>query len=178
MIAREITQRNVVFTGHIAAIDPDNRTLSVKDGGFTKDFTIGDDCQVVLKSEKSGSLADLKVGHTVNVIYESEVDSRTARKIEQKYDKFVGTVRAIDAETRTVKAKNFLNEKKFSLANDCRIVIDGRTDGRLSDLRIGDRVALSYEDSDGVLVASRIGLDEGAPEGESAQTTKASRTQH
>jgi hypothetical protein len=46
--------------------------------------------------------------------------------------------------------------KKFNLADDCPIVVNGKLNGSWSDLRIGDRVSLNYDNEDGVLVANRV----------------------
>jgi Cu/Ag efflux protein CusF len=160
LIARSIVQSDIVYSGHIKSIDPAKRTLTVEHNAFNRDFAISHDCEVVLNNDRPGSLDDLKVGHTVNVIYERGNGRRVARKIEQKYETFTGTIRAIDASTKTVKAKDLMTVKKFNLASGCKIVVNGNPDCRLSDLRIGDRVAFSYEDDDGILVANRIGKDE------------------
>jgi hypothetical protein len=78
----------------------------------------------------------------------------------------------LDARTRTVKARSFMTEKKFALADGCRIVVANKPDASLRDLRIGDQVEFSYENADGVLIASRIGRDANLAETESSQTAK------
>jgi Cu/Ag efflux protein CusF len=171
-VADRIAQHNLVFTGYINAIDPAKRTLTVKHGGFTRNFALAGDCTVVIKDDNTKALGDLKLGHTVNVIYESANDSLLARRIEQKSPTFAGTIKAIDAETRTVKAKDMLAEKTFHLANGCQIVVGGKLGGSLSDLRIGDRFAFTYEDMDGVLVVDRIGHDTISSGMENAQAMK------
>ena len=98
--------------------------------------------------------------------------SQAAHRIVQKYEKFVGTIRAIDAGAKMVRAKNLFTEKKFSLANGCKIIVDGKIDSGLDDLRIGETVEFSYEDVDGVLVANRIGSNANMPEVESTQTAQ------
>ena len=174
LVAHGIVQRDITLNGHITDIQPSQRTFTLKTGRTGRNFEIADACIVVLNDEKAGSLSDLEPGHSVSVVYERpDRDSYVARRIEQKSESFVGTIRAIDAGTQTVKAKGFLSEKKFNLADDCRIVIDGNPDGRLSDLRIGDRVEFSYEDADGVLVANRIGRERVEPQTETAQAAKA-----
>jgi len=172
LVANRITQHNQVFTGYISAIDPAKRRLTVKHGSFTRDFAVAPDCAVVIRDDDTKTLDDLSVGHTVNVIYESGNDSTLARRIEQKSPTFVGTVKAIDADTRMVKAKDLLAEKTFHLADGCQIVSGGKLGGSLSDLHIGDRLAFTYEDRDGVLVANRIGRQTTAPPVQNAQAAK------
>jgi Cu/Ag efflux protein CusF len=173
-VADRIAQHNMVFTGFINTIDPAKGTLAVKHGVYTRDFAAARDCVVVIKNDKTKSLDDLKVGHTVTVIYESlNNNSLVARRIEQKSPTFVGTIKAIDADTRTVKAKDLLAEKTFHLADGCQIVTDGKLGGSLGDLRIGDRFAFTYEDTAGVLVVDRIGRETTSSGMENAQAIKA-----
>ena len=172
LVANRIAQHNQVFTGYISAIDPAKRTLAVKHGTFTRNFAVATDCAVVVKDDDTKTLDDLSVGHTVNVIYESANDSLLARRIEQKSPTFVGTIKAIDADTRTVKAKDLLAEKTFHLADGCQIVANGKLGGSLNDLHIGDRFAFTYEDADGVLVANRIGRQTSASGMENEQAVK------
>jgi len=173
LVAGRIAQHNMVFTGYINTIDPAKLTLTVKHGTFTRNFAVAKDCVVVIKDDNTKTLDDLKVGHSVNVIYESVNDSLLARRIEQKSPTFVGTIKAIDAETQTVKAKDLLEEKTFHLADGCQIVTGGKPGGSLSDLRIGDRLAFTYEDMDSVFVANRIGRETASSGMEDAQAIKA-----
>jgi hypothetical protein len=174
LVARAIDQEDVGFPGHITAMNPEERKLTIKGRQFAKQFIIPDDCQVVLKDDKEGPVKDLKIGQFVNVIYEDPPNgSPTARRIEQESDTFVGKVRAIDAEANMIKAKRFLREKKFHLAKGCQIVVNGQPGGELSDLRIGDEIAVNFEDEHGVLVANRIGREEEASETRTAQAGEA-----
>src|SRR5207245_7266107 len=96
------------------------------------------------------------VGHKVTVLYEIPNDKPLARRIEQKSETFTGSLTAIDAPERTVKAKQLLSSKKFRLARDCRIIADGKSEAELSDLNIGQLLSFSYEEVDGVNVVHRI----------------------
>jgi Cu/Ag efflux protein CusF len=156
LIARQITQHDLIYTGHITAIDPVARTLTLKSGMTTRNLAIAPDCAVILKDDKSAALSSLQIGDAVQVSYEPAKGSPMASRINQKSEMFVGTIEAVDATTRSIKAKDMLSEKKFNLADDCPIVINGKLNGSLSDLRIGDRVSFSYNDEDGVLVANRV----------------------
>jgi Cu/Ag efflux protein CusF len=167
-IARQIAQHNLILAGHITAIDPAARTLTLQEGMMIRNLTIAPDCAVVLKDDKWAALTSLQVGDAVQVIYEPVKGTRVASRIEQKSETFVGTIEAVDATTRSIKAKDMLSEKKFNLAEDCPIVINGRINGSLSDLRIGDRVTFNYDDEQGVLVANRISPMTGAVAAEPA----------
>jgi Cu/Ag efflux protein CusF len=171
LVAHQIAQHNVTFTGHVKVVDPEKHTLTLRSHVVDKTFVIADDCKVVLRDEKTGALANVQPGHRVTVIYETPNGNPTARQIGQTSETFSGALTAIDLNDRTLKAKAFLNGKKFNVANDCSIVISGRPDARLSDLKLGDKLVFSYDDVNGVNIVNRIATAESTPE----PTTTASR---
>jgi Cu/Ag efflux protein CusF len=173
LVASQIVQHNQVIEGYITAIDPGERTLAVKDSGGTKKLTVAEQHSVMLKDNKVGTLENLKVGHRVSVAYHAADGVWTTHKIVQNAESFVGTIQAIDAGARTVRARSYLKEQKFNLADRCQIIVDDKTNGELRDLRIGDRVEFSYENANGILVVTRIGRELNTPDPESAQTAKA-----
>jgi Cu/Ag efflux protein CusF len=172
LVAAQILQHNLTMKGHITKIDPDKRLIAVKSGMSTRELRVADNCSVLLKDKRVGTLENLKVGHTINLAYDPADGALTARKIEQKAETFVGTIQALDAGTKTVKARSLMSERKFNLAAGCRIVVANKPDASLRDLRIGDKVEFSYEDADGVLVANRIGRDANMAETENPHTAK------
>jgi Cu/Ag efflux protein CusF len=174
-VASQVVQKNLVFTGNISAIDPAGRILKVKRGAVSETFVAGDNCKVVIREDGNKSLADLKIGQKVTVGYSPSAGAKLAQRIEQTGSVFTGTVEAIDADDRTLKAQHLLSEKKFNLAKDCPIVIGGKSDGKLSDLRIGDKLSIHFEDMDGVLVATTIAR-EAAPT-KSAPPAQVTRTE-
>jgi hypothetical protein len=111
----------------------------------------------VLRGGKSGTLADIAVGNHVTVTYETPNDKLTARQIAQTSALFTGSLTAIDLTEQTVKAKAMFGSKKFHLADSCAVVINGRPEGKLSDLKLGDKFAFSYDDVNGVNIVNRIG---------------------
>jgi Cu/Ag efflux protein CusF len=171
-VASQIAQKDSTFTGHVSAVDPAKRTFVVKSGVNSKTFTAADDCKVVIRDEKDRGLENLKVGHKVTVRFAATMQEYLAHKVEQSSLVFSGTVEAIDATTGTVKAKQVLASRKFKLGDECPIIIDGRAGGRLSDLRIGDKLSFHYEDVDGVLVANRVARENSPRKSEPDQLTR------
>jgi Cu/Ag efflux protein CusF len=165
-VARQIAQHDRVRTGYITALDTAKRKLAIKQAGFTYNFAMADKATVTFNGGKSGSLENLKIGDTITVVYQSENDPLIAARVEQKNPTFTGTIRAIDAEKQTVTAKSLWHEKKFHVGDGCKIVINDQVNGSLRDLRIGDRMSVSYENADGVLVASRISREAMASDSE------------
>jgi Cu/Ag efflux protein CusF len=173
LIAHSIQQRNQLYRGRIQAMDPGNRTIEIKHGSASRTFTLPEDLAVELRDGASGKVEDLKTGQTVEVVYETPENRREARRIAQHYREFVGTIRSIDAATRTIKAKSFIQENTFRLAEGCKIMTPDNPDASLRDLRIGDRVEFAYENRDGVLVADRIGYESPSVKADRSETAKA-----
>ena len=62
-----------------------------------------------------------------------------------------------------MKAKSGFSSKKFNLADNCAIVINGKTDGRLGDLKPNDRLVFNYDEVNGINVVNRIAPAEARP---------------
>ena len=156
LIANRVEQDAMRCAGTIKALDTAKGTLTLAQTGFDKQLQIADNCKIGLRNGKTGSFADLRVGNYVTVTYELPVKSPVARQIDQTSIAFTGTLTAIDLPEKTVKARTAFGTKKFSVGNDCAIVINGKTDGRLADLRLDEEVDINYDEINGVRVASRI----------------------
>jgi hypothetical protein len=168
LVADRVTQEPMYYEGTVKACDPAARTIILHGRGRDKTFPIAADCKVLLRGDKPGSLTDIQTGNYVTVTYETPNDKPTARKITQTSETFTGSLTAVDLDTKTVKAKSLYDTKKFILGDNCAIVIAGKINGRLADLKPNDKLAFSYDEINGVNVASRIALV-GRPQ--SAETT-------
>jgi len=158
LVADRVTQEPMCYEGTVKACDPVQRTITFHARGRDKTFPIAGDCKVVLRGDKSGSLADIQTGNYVTVTYETPNDKPTAQKITQTSETYTGTLTAIDLDTKTIKAKSLFDTKKFNLGDNCAIVIDGKINGRLADLKPNDKLVFSYDEINGVNVANRIAL--------------------
>ena len=165
LVADRITQQPVRCEGTVTAYDPIQRTLTLHARGMDRTFQIAGDCKVMLRDDKSGALTDIQTGNYVTVTYETPNDKATAWKIAQTSETFSGSLTAIDLDTRTVKAKAMFDTKKFTLGDNCAIVINGKMNGQLADLKPNDKLVFSYDEINGVNVANRI-----APAGTAQQT--------
>ena len=135
LIATGIAQHDMVLTGHIASINPAARTLVLKHGVGNRDFAIAPDCAVVMRASKTTGLNNLQIGDAVNVVYEPVNGTKTAYRIEQNSATFAGTVETIDSSARLVKVRDAHNEKKFTLADNCPIVINNKLNDSMSSLQ-------------------------------------------
>lgn len=156
-IADHIKQIPVRFEGKVVAIDPISHQMVVHRRGLDKPLVIASGCKVVRLDQQPGSLPDIRLGDHVTVTYEMPDDVPTAREIAQTSMEFVGTLTAVDTVDRTVKASSGLSSKKFAVGDHCSIVLDGRPNARLNDLKPDDKLTFSYDEINGVNVVNRIG---------------------
>jgi hypothetical protein len=173
LVAERVTHEPMRFEGIVQAVDPQQHTLIVRKRMLDKVFTIPTDCSVVLHDNKSGTLANVKVGERVTVTFETPAGVLTARQIAQPSATFTGELTAIDLSERTLKAKTLLNTKQFELAKDCTLIIDGKPSHELRDLRPGDQLTISYDDVNGVYIASRVAEGGASLDTRNAQTSLA-----
>jgi len=172
LIADRVEQQPMLSEGMVKAIDPAGRTLTLHFRGVDKTFQIANDCNVLMRDDKSGRLTDIQAGSHVTVTYETPNSTLMARQIAQTSLEFTGTLTAIDLGEKTLKARAAFGSKRFNVANNCAIVINGKTDGQLSDLKPNDKLTFSYDEINGVNVVNRIGPAETRP-GSVASTSPA-----
>lgn len=163
LVADRVAQEPMRYEGIVQAIDPNAHTLTLRDHGMDKTFQIANDCMVALRNNVSGALADIQIGDHVTVTYEKPQGTLTARQIAQTSIEFTGTLTAIDLGEKTLKAKSMFGSKKFNVADNCVIVINGRTNGQLSDLKPEDKLVFNYDEVNGVNVVNRIALAKEQP---------------
>lgn len=160
LVAESVSQQPMRYEGMVKAIDLTQHTLLLHVHGLDKTIQIANDCDVLLRDEKSGVLGDIQAGNYVTVTYEVPEGTPTARQIAQTSATFSGSLTAIDLETKTVKARQLFEVKTFKVGDDCAIIINGKPDGQLGDLRPNDKLVFSYDDLDGVNIVNRIAPSE------------------
>jgi len=157
LIASRVEQEPMRFEGMVKEINNDKHTVTLHRTALDKDIQLPSDCKIVLRDGRTGTLADIQAGYHVTVTYEMPGGTPTAREIARTSIPFTGTLTAIDLTDNTVKAKAPFDSKKFILADNCAIVINGRADGKLGDLKPNDKLLFSYDEINGVNVVNRIG---------------------
>lgn len=170
LVADRVEQQPVRVEGTVKAVDVRNGLLVVHVRGGDRTFQLPADCRVVLRDDKSGTTTDLQRGERVVVTYETPNGEPTAREIAQTSASFTGSLTAIDLTDRTVKAKSAFGSKEFHLGDGCVILLNGKADADLRDLRPGEKLTFNYEDVNGVNVVNRIASAAGAAEAMTAQS--------
>jgi Cu/Ag efflux protein CusF len=156
LVADRVTQQPLRDEGMVKAIDPQAQTMTLHLGMMDKTFQLPADCAVTLRGDKSGTLADIQAGNHVTVTYEVPNGKATAREIAQTSTTFTGDLTAIDLDQKTLKAKATFSAKKFNVGDDCAILVNGKPDGKLTDLRPGESLIFSYDEVNGVNIVNRI----------------------
>ena len=156
LIASRVEQQPMQYEGMVKVIDPEKHTLTLRRSSGEKELQIPDGCKIVLRDQRTGTVADIRTGDHVTVTYETPDGKAVARQIAQTSQEFAGTLTAIDLGEKTLKAKSFFDTKKFNVADNCAIVINGKPNGQLSDLRPDTRLVFSYDEISGVNVVNRI----------------------
>jgi Cu/Ag efflux protein CusF len=80
-VVRQIAQTSVSFTGSIVAIDLSHRTVSV-DGAFgSKQFSLANDCSIVMDGTIDAPMMDLHPGQRLNINYDEVNGVNVANRI-------------------------------------------------------------------------------------------------
>jgi len=75
---------------------------------------------------------------------------------DQREQRISGRITAIDTAAQTITVKGLLLSKVIKVGSDAQIAIEGNTSAALSDLKVDDRVAVSYHAEGDTLTAQRI----------------------
>jgi hypothetical protein len=158
LVAGRITQEPMNYEGTVKSCDPALHLLTLRGHGRDKVFRIATDCKVVIRGDKTGSLADVQPGHYITVTYETPDNKPTARKIAQTSEVYSGTLTAMEPVSKTIRVKSVIDTKKFILTDNCSIVIGDKINGQLTEVKPNDKLVVSYDEISGINVANRIML--------------------
>jgi Cu/Ag efflux protein CusF len=75
---------------------------------------------------------------------------------DQREQRVSGRITAVDTAAQTITVKGTLLSKVIKVGSDAQIAIEGNASAALSDLKVGDRVEVSYRTEGDTLIAQRI----------------------
>jgi Cu/Ag efflux protein CusF len=174
LVADRVEQQPLRVEGTVEAMDVKDHTLTVRHDGLDRTYQLADGYKIMLYDNRIGTSADIQPGSRVTVTYERPPGGDIAEQIAQTSQKFSGSLTAIDLTERTLKAQAVFGGKKFNMAADCTVVLNGKAGANLRDLKLGDRLVLNYEDVNGINIVNRIATTVGTPEA----MTASSASQH
>jgi Cu/Ag efflux protein CusF len=84
-------------------------------------------------------------------------DSGTPPPPKPKHQQFTGVIESIDAKAETVIVKKDTGSKTFKIIEKTKYATADKKDAVLTDIKVGDKVKVTYTEADGVATAHRIG---------------------
>lgn len=156
LVADRVKQKPMSYEGTVKSIDPAAHTLTLRSHLRDETFQLPDNCQVTLRDNKSGALTDVQPGNYVTVTYETPNNTLVAHQIAQTSEEFTGELTAVNMNNRTLEAKALFGTKKFDMADHCAIVLNDKLGGKLTDLKLGEKLEFNYDDVNGINVVNRI----------------------
>jgi len=161
-VADRIIERALYYGGRVHSVDPNAGTVTMAEAPLYKPFRspetfrIAKDCKVTLAAGGTGTLADVRPGDRITVIYELPGGAPIAYRIRDESSTFVGALDAINLPARTLQAKQMTGEKTFQLADKCRFIASNQQVEPLKDLALGQHYRFTYRDVNGVNVLDQI----------------------
>ncbi len=155
-VADRVTQEPMCIEGTVKEIDAQKRTMTVRHHALDSTFQMPAECRVALHDDKSGTFSDVRVGNHVTVVYEGPRGALVAKKVTQDSIRFTGELIAMDLNDRTLKVRELMTPKQFTVADHCAIVINGKPVADLDELKLGQKFVLDYYDVNGVHIVTRI----------------------
>jgi len=70
--------------------------------------------------------------------------SQSDTSSNQREQRLTGRITAIDTSAKTITVKGTLLSKVIKIGSGAQIAVEGNSSGALSDLKVGDRVEVSY----------------------------------
>ncbi len=162
LVADRITEQALCYDGRVQAVDQKAGTMMIESKvvfrsfPVHKTFSIAPDCKVILPNGREGTLADVKPGDRIALIYELPGGSPVAYQIRENNLTMVGKLEALDLTERVAKASQTFGQKKLNLADHCQVVLAGREKAGLQDLRLGQKYQFTFQEVNGVNVVDRI----------------------
>ena len=155
-VAERIAERALSYVGRVRDMDRRDRIVTIENKAFHKTFSVAGDCEVIRADGNRGTIEDVRPGFKVIVTYETPGGAPVAYRLREESVTLVGKLVAIDLPDRTLKVTEGSSEKTFTAGKECKIVVNGKTNTRLSDLVLGQDYRLTFENIDGVNVVASI----------------------
>ncbi|MBU6410578.1 MAG: hypothetical protein KGR98_09335 [Verrucomicrobia bacterium] len=144
------------WTGTIESVNPQDRTLKVKGLLWSRRFNLGGSCAYMLLDKSQGAIGDLRPGEKVMVSYQVANGVRVADQVRQEPMSCTGRVKNMDPTAHTLTLQSDLVDRKFQVADDCRVVLRGGKSGSWADVQPGEEVTVTYETPRGTMTAREI----------------------
>jgi Cu/Ag efflux protein CusF len=144
------------FTGKVEFVNNVEHTITVNGLLRHRTFDLGANCSITRWDNATGAINDLRPGQKVIVNYQNAHGVLAADHIEQQAMRYQGVVKAIDPAQRQLVLRHWDHDKKFVLADDCKVILHDQENAALDNIKPGDHVTVVYETPSGPDVACQI----------------------
>jgi len=131
-------------TGTIEAVNTSKETINVKkSNGSVVTLSIPDDAEITVNDDEDESFSDLKVGMSVEIEIVDDVVTKVVA--EDKEVELDGELTGISISTEkkiTVKVDG--KSRTYTVGSNVEIIIDDEDDMRVEDLKVGDKLTLTF----------------------------------
>jgi hypothetical protein len=134
------------FTGMATAVNPQDKTIKVKQFLMNRTFNVADNCKIVMPDKSTGSLTDLRPGQKLEVQFEKDRGVLIAYQITRQNLTSAGYIDVINPPGKLLVLKSGLLHDHFVLSKDCTVTVEGGKSGSLDELKPGQTVSVNYEE--------------------------------
>ncbi len=149
--ARAAEGHECTWNGTVTAVNPQDKIVTAKGWFQTKTFNIGARCGITAVDKPQAALTDLRPGDKVRIRYQKSGGVLVADRIDERALKVTGTLQSVDPKTGVVGLEApplhslRLDQRMFTAAGDCKVVLWNGRSGTLGDMRLGDHVTVVYQ---------------------------------
>jgi hypothetical protein len=161
-VANRIAENALHYAGTVHSVNRKTDIITMAEAPLyqpfkaPRTFRAAQDCKVTLWNGREGTLANVKPGDRVWVVYEVPRGSQVAYRIRVRTASSQGVAEAIDLSAHTLKVKEGSKEKNFALGDDCQVMLSRDKVGHLKDLMSGQKYRFTYQDVNGIKVIEWI----------------------
>jgi Cu/Ag efflux protein CusF len=112
---------------------------------FAKTFVLGENCSLAVGNKADALLSEFRPGQKVTVNYRDADGVLVADRVTQDKLFYTGMVSAMDTKNHTLTIRHRNGLKSFSLADNCGVTLNAKSNGKLDDIKLGARVTVIYE---------------------------------
>ena len=151
--ARSPAQEAAAFGGKVAEVDATARTITLaakNEGGKGMVVKVTADAKISIDG-KDAKLGDITKGMTAtfNLFSAKDGQLREVNEVTVAGATFIGVVKQIDATTITIGNEKF--DRVLKLVEGGKVMI-GEKEGKLADLKVGDRVSVTMNSDESAAV--------------------------
>jgi Cu/Ag efflux protein CusF len=143
-----------VFRDKVKSVNAEKKTFMITDEkGKDWTFMLAETC--VINDGEKGSLANLKAGDEVTILYDAGLTANTAHYVFVHNDKNKdrdlarGAVKSWDGDKKELTITELNGkDRTFNIGGDAKVQLSGK-EAKITDLKLGDKVTMVFEGKGG-----------------------------